>query len=114
MLPLPSNVIGGDRFMRIRRVTSTAVLLMNASGVLGTVARRRAFAAIADVPALQRAYDRKRTTVLSSVVLDGPDDPALHAALGFARNRRKSYAMLCRAANCCWRTLPARRLTREP
>ena len=114
VLPLPLNVIGGDRFMRIRRVTSTAVLLMNASGVLGMVARRRAFAAIADVPALQRAYDRKRQRYYPRSCSMDPTTRRCTLRSSSAPSRRKSYAMLCRAANCCWRTLPARRLTREP
>lgn len=82
-LPLAPNVLGADRFVRFRRVTSTAVLLMNTQGVLRSVARRRAFAAVADVPALQRAYDRRRDSVLATVMLDGPDDPGLRAALEF-------------------------------
>jgi len=80
-LPLPSNLLGADRFRRVRRTTSTAVLLMNAEGALGTTLLRRAFAAAADVPALQRAYDRTRTSLLASLFLSGRDDDDLAATL---------------------------------
>jgi ABC-type transport system substrate-binding protein len=82
-LPLAPNAIGAERFARVTRVTSTAGLLINAEGLLRTPAMRRAFAAVADVPALQRAYDRRRKDVFASIMMEGPNDPSLAAALAY-------------------------------
>jgi ABC-type transport system substrate-binding protein len=82
-LPLPPNTVGANRFTRFRRVTSTAVLLINAEGLLRTVSLRRAFAAVANVPALQHAYDHERSSLLASLQLEGADDGALADALMF-------------------------------
>jgi ABC-type transport system substrate-binding protein len=82
-LPLAPNAVGAEHFTRIPRVTSAAVLLMNTEGFLRTTAVRHAFAAVAGVPALQRAYDRRRTDVFASIMMEGPNDPGLRAALEY-------------------------------
>jgi ABC-type transport system substrate-binding protein len=80
-LPLAPSAVGAEHFTRIPRVTSAAVLLINAEGLLRTAAVRHAFAAVAHVPSLQRAYDRRRKDVFASIMMEGPNDRALEAAL---------------------------------
>jgi ABC-type transport system substrate-binding protein len=89
-LPLPPNVMRADRFVQMRRPTTTAVLLINAERLLRTSALRQSFVAAANVPALQRAYDRKRRSLLASITLDGPDDAALRSALAFRPERAET------------------------
>jgi len=85
-LPLTPNAFGTDRFRRLRRITSTAVLILNADRTLHDVAARRAFAHAIDVPSLQRAYDRKRMTLLASLLLSGGNDARFARALAFDRS----------------------------
>jgi ABC-type transport system substrate-binding protein len=80
-LPLAPNALSAGHFTRIPRVTSTAVLLINAEGLLRTAALRHAFAAVAHVPSLQRAYDRLRKSVFASIMMEGSNDRALEAVL---------------------------------
>jgi ABC-type transport system substrate-binding protein len=80
-LPLTPAALRSDRYQAVPRFTSVAVLLLNARTVFGDAALRRAFAQAIDVPALQRAYDRRRTKLLASIFLSGGNDLALANAL---------------------------------
>ncbi|MDB5073078.1 MAG: extracellular solute-binding protein family 5 [Candidatus Eremiobacteraeota bacterium] len=86
-LPLPPRPLGMGNFRRVRRVTSTAVLMINTAGVLDTVAARHAFAAVANVPVLQRAFDRERTSLLASLLLTSESDSAFARLLEFHPER---------------------------
>lgn len=82
-LPLSPTAAATGRFSAIRRATSTAALLLNAEGALGTPTLRRAFAAAIDVPRLQRRYDVRRTELLASLLMSGPNDAAFARALAY-------------------------------
>lgn len=80
-LPLTSGAMRSDRYAQVRRYTSTAALVFNAEAALRSAELRRAFARAIDVRALQRAYDRHRTTLRASLVLGSPNDASFAAAL---------------------------------
>jgi ABC-type transport system substrate-binding protein len=80
-LPLIADPIEASRFTIYPRLTSTAVLLFNGEGEFADVKTRRAFASAIDVPTLQRAYDRRRRTLLASLLLRGGNDLGFERAL---------------------------------
>jgi ABC-type transport system substrate-binding protein len=82
-LPLSPAVAATGQFSAIRRPTSTAALLLNAEGALRTPILRRAFAAAIDVPRLQRRYDVRRTDLLASLLMSGPNDVDFARALAY-------------------------------
>ena len=93
-LPLTPAAIGSNRFRRVERTTSTAVLLFNTETAFHDEAVRRSFARAVDVAALQRAYDRRRTSMLATLLLSGESDPAFRRSF-----RRDSHAgMILRSA----------------
>ena len=80
-LPLTPAAAAGGRFARVRRFTSTAVLLCNVQGALASAAARRAFAGSVDVPRLQRVYVRQHGVPLASLLMAGPNDATFASAL---------------------------------
>jgi ABC-type transport system substrate-binding protein len=82
-LPLSPAAAAMWPWRKVRRVTSTAALLLNAEGALSTAALRHAFAAAIDVPRLQRRYDVRRTELLASLLMSGRNDARFAAALTY-------------------------------
>jgi ABC-type transport system substrate-binding protein len=76
-LPIPGRFPASPSFRRIRRTTGTTLLIFNLAGPFGDFRTRRALAKTLDVPALQRGYDPRRTSLLASFRLDGPNDERL-------------------------------------
>jgi hypothetical protein len=83
LLPIPADAVGAGRFRRVHRLTSTAVLVFNTTGIFGDSAIRRAFAGGANMPLLQRAYDPAKENLVASLLMTGDDDPALKRMLAF-------------------------------
>ena len=80
-LPLSPGAAGSSAYRTVQRFTSAAVLLLNCATAFADASVRRAFAGSIRVAELQRAYDRRRTALYSSVLLTGEDDPGFASAL---------------------------------
>jgi hypothetical protein len=83
LLPIPVDAVGAERFRRVHRPTSTAVLLFNATGIFGDSTMRRAFAGGSNMLLLQRAYDPPKENLVASILMTGDNDPALTRTLTF-------------------------------
>lgn len=84
-LPLTPAAVRSGRLHMVERTTSTAVLVLNAEGAFRRPETRRIFAETIDIAALQRRYDRRRTSLLASLLLRGDNDPTFAALLSARR-----------------------------
>jgi MarR-like DNA-binding transcriptional regulator SgrR of sgrS sRNA len=80
-LPLPSRYRDSNQFRRIRRTNGTTLLIFNAAGPFGAFTAREAFAKTVDVATVQRDYDPRRSSLLATFLLTGPNDDRFARAL---------------------------------